>query len=56
MGSFDYNDDYSVFNNLLERSNYLTEARASKIGGAHPSFPGLAGRLQKEVGKGFPSL
>jgi hypothetical protein len=54
MGSFDYNDDYSVFNNLLERSNYLTEARASKIGGAHPSFPGLAGRLQKEVGKGFP--
>ena len=52
MGSFNYNDDYSVFNNLLERSNYLTEA--GKIGGAHPSFGGLAGRLEREVGKGFP--
>ena len=54
MGSFNYSDDCSSFDNLLERYNYLAEARVSRIGGAHPSFPGLAGRLKKEVGKGFP--
>ena len=57
MGSFNYSDDYSAFDNLLERCNYLTEGvkgRPAKIGSAHPSFAGLAGRLKKEVGKGFP--
>ena len=51
MSSFDYTDNFNGFNDLINRADFLTEA---KIGKAHPSFGGLAKRIKQEVGKGFP--
>ena len=54
MSSFQYSDNFSGFNDLINRVDFLTEA---KIGKAHPSFKGLAGRIKKDPrsgGKGFP--
>lgn len=54
MSSFNYTDNYTGFNDLINRADFLTEA---KIGKAHPSFKGLAGRIKKDPrsgGKGFP--
>ena len=49
MGSFDYNDDYSSFDNLLNRTTSLTEARQSGLSKVHPSFGTLTGKL-RDVG------
>jgi len=49
MGSFDYNDDYSSFDNLLNRATSLTEARQSGLSKVHPSFGTLTGKL-RDVG------
>ena len=54
MSSFDYTDNFSGFNDLFNRADFLTEM---KIGKAHPSFKGLARRIQDDPrsgGKGFP--
>ena len=54
MSSFDYTDNFNGFNDLINRADFLTEM---KIGKAHPSFKGLAGRIQDDPrsgGKGFP--
>ena len=48
MSSFDYTDNFNGFNDLINRADFLTEA---KIGKAHPSFGGLAKRIKQEVGK-----
>ena len=54
MSSFDYTDNFSGFNDLFNRADFLTEM---KIGKAHPSFKGLARRIQDDPrsgGKGWP--
>ena len=54
MSSFDYTDNFNGFNDLINRADFLTEM---KIGKAHPSFKGLAGRIKDDPrsgGKGFP--
>ena len=54
MSSFDYTDNFNGFNDLINRADFLTEMKTGK---AHPSFKGLAGRIQDDPrsgGKGFP--
>ena len=51
MSSFNYTDNFSGFNDLINRADFLTEMKISK---AHPSFGGLAKRIKQEVKKGFP--
>ena len=54
MSSFDYTDNFNGFNDLINRADFLTEM---KIGKAHPSFKGLARRIQDDPrsgGKGWP--
>ena len=53
MSSFDYTDNFNGFNDLINRADFLTEA---KIGKAHPSFGGLAKRIKQEVGKGLARM
>ena len=49
MGSFDYNDDYSSFDNLLERCKVFTEG-GKGLGGYYSGFgKGLTGKL-RDVG------
>ena len=50
MSSFDYTDNFNGFNDLINRADFLTEA---KIGKAHPSFKGLAGRIKKDPRLGY---
>ena len=49
MGSFNYSDNYNSFDNLLNRTVSLTEARQSGLSKVHPSFGTLTGKL-RDVG------
>ena len=49
MGSFDYNDDYSSFDNLLERTTLLTEG-GKGLGGYHPGLGGALTSRLKDAG------
>lgn len=41
MSSFNYTDDFSGFNDLINRADFLTEANKLEYGGYHPSFGGV---------------
>ena len=54
MGSFDYNDDYSSFDNLLDRTTLLTEG-GKGLGRFHPGFgKTLTGRLREAGSTAIP--
>ena len=46
MGSFNYSDNYSGFDNLLKRSKHLTEARQSPYAEYHGSFGPITGKMR----------
>ena len=53
MGSFDYSDDYSSFDNLLNRTTLLTEGGRG-LGGYHPGFGrSLTSRLKDAGSEAF---
>jgi len=53
MGSFDYSDDYSSFDNLLDRTTLLTEGGRG-LGGYHPGFGrSLTSRLKDAGSEAF---
>ena len=49
MGSFDYNDDYSSFDNLLDRATLLTEGGRG-LGGYHSGLGGALTSRLKDAG------
>ena len=50
MGSFDYSDDYSSFDNLLDRTTLLTEG-GKGLGRFHPGFgKTLTSRIRRDAG------
>ena len=51
MGSFNYSDDYSSFDNLLDRTTLLTEGGRG-LGGYHPSFGPLRADIEDVGGIG----
>jgi len=46
MSSFDYTDNFSGFNDLINRSEFLTEAKQSPYAKYHPSFGGVTRDLK----------
>ena len=46
MSSFDYTDNFSGFNDLINRSAFLTEAKQSPYAKYHPSFGGITKDLK----------
>tara|TARA_R100000988_G_scaffold101927_1_gene75898 strand:+ start:14 stop:1456 length:1443 start_codon:yes stop_codon:yes gene_type:complete len=46
MSSFDYTDNFSGFNDLINRSEFLTEAKVSPYAKYHPSFSGITKDLK----------
>jgi len=46
MSSFDYTDNFSGFNDLINRSTFLTEAKRSPYEKYHPSFGGVTKDLR----------
>ena len=46
MSSFDYTDNFSGFNDLINRSEFLTEAKQSPYAKYHPSFSGITKDLK----------
>ena len=46
MSSFDYTDNFSGFNDLINRSEFLTEAKQSPYAKYHPSFGGITKDLK----------
>ena len=51
MGSFNYSDDYSSFDNLLDRTTLLTEG-GKGLGGYHPGFGPLRSKIEDAGGVG----
>ena len=46
MSSFDFTDNFSGFNDLINRADFLTEAKKSPYGKYHPSFGGVTKDLR----------
>lgn len=46
MSSFDFNDNFSGFNDLINRADFLTEAKKSPYGKYHSSFGGVTKDLR----------
>ena len=46
MSSFEYTDNFSGFNDLINRSHFLTEAKKSPYAKYHSSFGGVTKDLR----------